>query len=225
MRKKGISQEGLKLTACISMLLDHIGAAFFPGAGLRIIGRIAFPIYCFLLTEGIAHSRHPLRYGIRLVLGALLAELPYDLLFYGGITWEHQSVMLTLLLGFAMAMCWKKTGQFLIPFFLCFVAAEWMNTDYGGWGITLIALFLLTESLPDRWKYQLLGMLLIFAAMNSYQVSIIGVRVPIQLFGVLSLIPIQWYSGAKSTKSRWIQLGFYLFYPAHLALLLLLKMR
>ena len=225
MGEKRISQEGLKLLACISMLLDHIGAVFLPGTGLRIIGRIAFPIYCFLLCEGISHTRNTIRYGMRLALGALLAELPHDLLFYGGISWGHQSVMLTLLLGYAMAICRKKTGHFLLPFLVCFFTAEWLHTDYGGWGIALIALFLLTESFPARWKYQLLGMLLIFAAMNSYRVNLLDMRIPIQLFGVLSLIPIQLYSGKKNTKSRWIQLYFYLFYPAHLLLLLLLEMR
>ena len=225
MRRKGIPQEELKLLACVSMLLDHIGSVFLPGSGLRIIGRIAFPVYCFLLCEGISHTRHPMRYGLRLIVAALLAELPYDYLFYGGINWAHQSVMLTLLLGFAMAMCWKKTGHFLVPFLICFCAAEWLQVDYGGWGIALIALFLLTQSAPGRWKYQLLGMALIFFGMNSYRVNLLGIRIPIQLFGLLSLVPIQLYSGEKSTHSRWVQLAFYLFYPVHLAILLMLKIR
>ena len=51
-KKRGLSQEGLKLIACVTMLIDHIGAAFVPVLWLRVVGRIAFPIYCFLLAEG-----------------------------------------------------------------------------------------------------------------------------------------------------------------------------
>ena len=59
--KSGISQEGLKLMACVTMLIDHIGAIFFPYISwFRIIGRISFPIYCFLLAEGIHYTRSPL---------------------------------------------------------------------------------------------------------------------------------------------------------------------
>ena len=84
MKKRDISQEGLKLIACVSMLADHVGAVFFPGSILRFMGRLAFPIYCFLLTEGACHTRNPKRYALRLLSGILLSELPYDVLFYGG---------------------------------------------------------------------------------------------------------------------------------------------
>ena len=72
-KKQGLSQEGLKLIACVTMLIDHIGAAFVPWMWLRMVGRIAFPIYCFLLAEGAFYTRNPRRYGARLAVGALLA--------------------------------------------------------------------------------------------------------------------------------------------------------
>ena len=86
--KTGISQEGLKLLACLTMLIDHIGALFFPQfQWMRIIGRLSFPLYCFLLSEGIHYTRNPMKYGLRLLLVAVLTELPYDLLFRGEFTW------------------------------------------------------------------------------------------------------------------------------------------
>ena len=112
---KCISQEQLKLLACLSMLLDHTGAILVAqilrsGAGglffrelytmLRTIGRMAFPIYCFLLAEGVHHTRDPRRYGLRLLIAVFLAELPFDLALHGGFSWQNQSVMVTLLLGF-----------------------------------------------------------------------------------------------------------------------------
>ena len=129
MQKKGLSQEGLKLIACITMLLDHIGAvvvmAWFENSSgankgllldlyemLRVIGRLAFPIYCFLLVEGSVHTCDPKRYGLRLLIAAVLSEIPYDLAIYGGISWQNQSVMVTLLLGFLMLRVMDRLGKF-----------------------------------------------------------------------------------------------------------------
>ena len=98
---RSISQEGLKLLACLTMLLDHTGAILVAeilrsGAEygflrqlytlLRTIGRISFPIYCYLLTEGVHYTKNPRRYFLRLLIAALLAELPYDLALRGGFT-------------------------------------------------------------------------------------------------------------------------------------------
>lgn len=100
MRKRGLSQEALKGIACVTMLLDHIGATMVQGYTLRIIGRIAFPIFCFLMAEGTFYTKNPRKYGLRLMVGALLSEIPFDLAFRGKLTWEYQNVMLTLFLGF-----------------------------------------------------------------------------------------------------------------------------
>lgn len=223
MEKKGVPQEGLKLIACITMLLDHIGAVFVPGYTLRIIGRISFPIFCYLLVEGAAHTRNPKRYGIRLLIGALLAELPFDLLFYGGFTWGHQSVMVTLLLGLIMVTWARIRGRYMLPFCLCFFAAEFMNTDYGCWGIALIGLFMITAEKSREKVLQLIGMALIFWLMDSYRIPVGPVRIPIQMFGLFAMIPIALYSGRKATANRAMQLGFYLFYPTHLMVLFLIE--
>ena len=79
MEKKCISQEMLKIIACVTMLLDHIGATMVSGYGLRIIGRIAFPIYCFLLVEGFTYTRNKAKYAMRLFVFALISEVPFDL--------------------------------------------------------------------------------------------------------------------------------------------------
>ena len=116
MKRFGMSQEMLKLIACMTMLIDHIAAVLvIPSdaamlAGdttvawvhvvMRGIGRVAFPIFCFLLVEGAHHTRNPRKYALRLSLGMVLSEIPFDLAFFGRLTWAHQSVMVTLLLGF-----------------------------------------------------------------------------------------------------------------------------
>lgn len=220
MLQRRISQENLKWIACITMLIDHIGAVFLSGYGLRIIGRISFPIYCFLLTEGFCHTRSRGKYALRLAVGALVSELPYDLLFYGAIDWHHQSVMVTLLIGILTLLGMERLQRFpMLPMVLGFFLAELAGGDYGCWGIALICLFSMTGE-QMGWL-RLLCMTMIFLLMNSSRIPLLGI--PIQLFGILAMVPIFLYSGKKTTASPWVQRGFYLFYPLHLLILLGVK--
>ena len=216
-----LSQEWLKCIACLSMLADHIGAVFFPQVMiLRVIGRVAFPIYCFLLAEGVYYTKNPVRYGIRLAVGVLLAEIPFDFALYGGFTWQHQSVMVTLFLSFLAAVSMQAMGTgllrgaVLLPFAL---AAEWLRCDYGGFGVILVGVFVLTRDLPGKNVVQSVFLLLIFWTMNSMRLPLLGLSVPIELFAILALVPICLYSREKRCHSKWLQAGFYLFYPLHLA--------
>ena len=226
MKKSGLSQEMLKLIACVTMLIDHVGAVLFPQyISLRVIGRIAFPIYCFLLAEGVFYTKSPKRYAMRLGVGAVLSELPFDLALFGGITLRYQSVMITLLLGFFMGVLMKRARQLhwqvllIMPFA---IIAQWLNTDYGGWGIVLIALFVLSRDLPHRLILQTIGMAVICYLMDSYVMSIAGLRVPIEMFALTAMVPIALYSGEKMSNSKMLQWAFYLFYPVHLTVLFLI---
>lgn len=220
MKYKFLPQEGLKLIACVTMLLDHIGAAVCPSIGLRIIGRLSFPIFCFLLTEGMSHTRSPKKYLCRLACAAVLSEIPFDLLFFGRLTFQHQNVMLTLLLGGAMLLLIRHSHRpLLTPLWVIIacVLAQLLQTDYGYEGILLILLFSLTDSLPVRFA----GILLLY--FSSGFVAILGLPIPLGLFAALSLIPVCLYSGKKLCSSNALQIAFYLFYPAHMLLLLLIK--
>ena len=244
--RPGLSQEKLKLIACVSMLLDHIGAIivltafhFTAQAGkqagsildlyelLRILGRLAFPIYCFLLSEGVAHTRNPSRYGLRLAIAALVSELPFDLALHNGPSWQNQSVMVTLLLGFLALQCIKKTTRLplkVLVFFPFALAADLLKTDYGGEGVALIVLFFLTRELPRKHLWQGLGMWFLFSPGHRMVLNWLGrFTVTTQELAVLSMIPISLYSGEKQSRSRLAQWGFYLFYPVHLALLWMVK--
>ena len=232
MNKKIFSQEGLKIIACVTMLLDHIGAVFMPSIvnynlyyALRIVGRLAFPIYCFLLAEGVAHTKNPVKYGLRLFVGILLAEIPFDLALFGRFTWDHQSVMVTLFLGFGMALIIQKLDRTkLVPVIAFAFLAELFRTDYGAWGIFMIALFTMTRERKDRNMIQTLMLAAICYLMNSASVPIFGIRVPIELFAVLALIPIFLYTGKKSIGSKAVQTMFYLFYPVHLLVLYMITL-
>ncbi len=218
MERTPLSQEGLKLIACVTMLIDHVGAVFFPqNLWLRVIGRLAFPIYCFLLAEGARHTRNPVKYALRLFVGLLLAEIPFDLALYGQISFAHQSVMFTLLLAFFMAQAMKKLplwGKLLvvIPFYF---AAELLHTDYGGLGIVMAAVFIIGRELPEPMVIQTAGLAITNLAWFSTSF--------IQPAAVAAMVPIALYSGKKATRSKLLQWAFYLFYPAHLLVLWILS--
>lgn len=224
MEKKGISQETLKVIACVTMLLDHIGATMVRGNTLRIIGRIAFPIYCFLMAEGAYHTKNPRKYCLRLAIGLVLSELPFDLAFRMKPTWEYQSVMVTLLVGILVVEVILNTqSDFAKLLAVCagFVFAEWAKTDYGGCGVLLVVLF--SQTRGKLWLQTI--MVAMFAWMlDSVRITVFGLQIPIEMFAVLSMIPIALYSGKKATSSRAIQWCFYLFYPVHLTVLVFVRM-
>ena len=227
MTKRPLSQEGLKFLACAIMLLDHIGATLIPWGTLRIIGRLAFPIFCFLLAEGAHYTRSPRNYLLRLGIGAILSELPFDLALFGSWSWQHQSVMITLLLGAMALLAMKRMTQPLLKILVLLLfafLADFMNTDYGGAGVLMIALFGLTRERKYGWLVQLLGMYLICRwIIPGGVVWFIDRYVFIEIFAILALIPIWLYSGKKSTSSRAVQWAFYLFYPVHLWILYLIS--
>ena len=233
-RKSGLSQEGLKLIACISMLIDHFGVSIVRQLNTpwmidlyyvcRTVGRFAFPIYCFLLVEGMRHTRNPGKYILRLAIGILLAELPFDLLFEGGFTWDYQSVMVTLTLGAMMLLCMQKTDKKWLKILLAVpfaILARLAKCDYGSGGIVMIAVF----ALFDRLAIQTVALWLVNRELlPTAAVRIFGLVIRIQLLALLAQIPIGLYNGRKRSHSKALQWGFYLFYPLHLLILWMIVM-
>lgn len=222
----GLSQETLKLIACVTMLLDHIGAVFSPGSVLRDIGRLSFPIFCFLLSEGFYHTRSRGRYALRLFVSMLLAEIPFDLAFFGRIYWGHQNVMLTLLLGFLAIWTMTEVKDGIAKGLITagfVIAAEYLRSDYGGTGVILILMFAMTREMPGKNWIRTALVLLLFAGMSSVVVFRVGTfAVTQQMLGTFAMIPIALYSGEKKTGSKALQTAFYLFYPVHLMTLYLI---
>ena len=221
--EKGLSQEGLKILACVTMLVDHAALLFGGSPWLRVIGRLAFPIYCFLLTEGIRHTRDVRRYLSRLLFAAIVSEPIYDLVLYPCVgIWQHQNVLWTLALGCAMLWCMTmihKPVAKLAVMLMFALAAQLIRAGYGSSGIYMIALFALCRGMPEGKWVLAAGLLVINWLMGSFTVSVFGLDVPVQLFAELALVPIFLYSGEKRTRLKAVSWGFYLFYPAHLLLL------
>lgn len=192
------------------MLTDHIGAVLYPEERIfRYIGRLAFPIFCFLLAEGYYYTRNVRNYLCRLGIFALLSEVPYDLAFCRSF-WavEKQNVFFTLLIGLVMLWILDKEKETIIKIgvvILAMWAAEFLHTDYGFRGILLIAVFGMT-----RDHKQIGGVLA--AGWNFLWQN------PLQYAGALAVLPIAAYNGKKGRSMKYF---FYLFYPAHLLILYL----
>lgn len=216
---KILDSNVLKLIAVISMTIDHIGFILFPDQmWLRCIGRLAFPIYAYLITEGYLHTRNVKKYLLRLGILAVLSEIPFNLAISGSISYPaSQNVFLTLFLGL-LAIALMDKGQLylpqnltalsILPVMLACIAAISLRTDYDCYGILIISLFYIAKTKP----------LLQFLSIGVMQ-YLMGT---IQLFGQLAFIPIFLYNGKKGRTSKFLQWAFYLYYPLHLLLLYLI---
>ena len=209
-KRWGLTTFRLKIIAIISMLIDHTGAILYPNEYLfRYVGRLAFPIFCFLLVEGFIHTRNVWKYMGRLGMFALISEIPYDLAFHESF-WEpeKQNVFFTLFIGLGMLWILKKERENSIRIgvvVLAMWAAELLRTDYGFRGILLIAVFWMTR------EHKLIGSVLA-AGWNFLW------RTHLQYAGALAVVPIAAYNGQKGRSMKYF---FYLFYPVHLVALYL----
>lgn len=226
--KPGISGSTIKIIAVISMLIDHTAAGILPQyiaaqqgpvfnayVIMRMIGRLGFPIFCFLLVEGFEHTRSVKKYAGRLFLFALISEIPFDLLFKGKILeFTYQNVYFTLFIGLAvMAACRfiENSGKIYMSLksVLCIAAtiagmviAQLLKTDYGAVGIFCIMILYFT-----RFK-------------KSVQIIAGCISFAWELTAPLAFIPIGFYNHKRGLKMKYF---FYAFYPAHLLILYLIR--
>jgi hypothetical protein len=224
--KKGLSGSTLKIIAMLSMLTDHIAYIFLKpqllscddGSRLYVlyrimregIGRLAFPLYCFLLVEGFQKTSSRKKYGSRLFVFALLSELPFDFAFYGTF-WEtqHSNVFFTLFLSFLMLVLLEKLETCTNRIWFVFMGdaavifgfallAELIGCDYGAKGIAAVALLYLFRR--DKWEQIIAGCVAFLWEITA----------------PLAFIPVAFYNGKKGLRLKYV---FYLFYPLHLLLL------
>ena len=227
----------LHIIAMTLMLMDHLWATLLPAREwLTCAGRVAFPIFAFMAVEGYFHTRSFKKYILRMLLFAVLSEIPFDLM-YGG-TWfypVHQNVLWTFLLGllgvWLMEQVRKKgkTWMYLLVCVLVVPAGLVLGTlcmvDYYGVGVLTVFVFYF---LHGRKWWCFLGQL---AALYWLNVELLGgLMYPVQLFGMefelcqqglalLALIPIWLYHGRQGYHSKPFQYLFYAFYPVHMLLL------
>ena len=225
-RLRCISGSVLKLIAVVSMLIDHSALLLGPELPflsipllgdritlyyiMRRVGRLAFPIFCFLISEGLVHTRNRKRYLLRLSLFAVISELPFNILVSGDLFCiGKQNVFFTLLLG-ALLICVserdRSEGENAILMALILAAALLVKPDYGLSGVILILLIYCFRSRPA------------LQAVAAYPLLSGGFA------ALAAFIPINLYNRRRGfIKSPALKYGFYLFYPLHILLLAAVK--
>lgn len=212
-----LSGNWLKIIAAVTMLIDHIGYIFFPTQALwRIIGRIAMPIFAFMIAEGCCYTRSKLRYFLSVLGLGLLCQTVY-VAFAGG--WElcmpvnfSLSILLVCTLEQAVKeRSWLWAALFALVMALVYLLNEAVTLDYGFWGCMLPLFCCLPRVLgrQERWLRVLtLGIGMVLLSMNS---SVL------QWYSLMALPLLLLYSGQRG-KAK-MKYFFYIFYPLHLAVL------
>ena len=158
---------------------------------MRIIGRVAFPIYCFLLVEGFSHTRDVKKYMKRMFIGLLLSEIPFDLAFSGRLDWTQSSVMVTLLVGCCMMFYMDQLSGYrkLLPILPAAILCDLLGSDYGGHGIAIITVLYLTRGIPREklWRMVCFPVVLWFGA----TITVAGMEIPMELVSGASPDPLQ----------------------------------
>ncbi len=212
----------LKLLAMLSMVFDHVGDMFFPGAlWMRMIGRLAMPLFSFCIAEGYAHTGNKQRYLLRMGVFALVSEIPFDLAFEGRVGLGHQNIMLSFFLSILALMLFDrirgegkehaalKTLLGILCVCAMAVLALLLKADYTVFAVLAVFLFYV---LRDRHALLRCGVGVGFLALTR--------TVGYYRATGLSLIPLLLYNGKRGRGLKWL---FYAFYPGHLLLLYLLK--
>lgn len=209
-----LNSFSLKMIAIITMLVDHIGAVLFPGEMVfRYIGRIAFPIFIFLMVEGFYHTRDVRKYEIRMAIFALISEIPFDLAFSGTLFYMgYQNVFFTLVIGLVMmdlmkrweGASWKTLGVFVA----CLLLAELLHTDYSAAGVLLI--FVFYRFREKTVTKIILTAIIAFACFGA-----------VEGFCLFAFLPILLYNGKRGPSLKY---AFYAFYPVHLVILYLISL-
>lgn len=215
-----LSGSALKIIAVLSMVADHCAYYLLDGdtwvyETMRCFGRIAFPVFAFLVAEGFAHTRNRMYYFLSLLLFAFISEVPWYLL--NGMDGTH-NVMFTLALGVAALAAFERLREHRVlcccSLLLTAWMAAWSGTDYGWRGILMVTVFYLLGMVRNTpvTLCRMLQLLFAFPLMMHYGIT----------GALLACAVIFLYDGTRGfIHGNVAKYGFYAFYPAHLFFLII----
>lgn len=236
-----ISSFTLHVLAMGLMLCDHMWATLFPAEEwLTCMGRIAYPIFAFMIVEGYTHTHDLRRYMLRILLWACLSEIPFNIMYGGSAFYPyHQNVLWTflesLLLIILIEKCRRRFKKILATVLfagivvLGFILGYATMVDYYGVGVLTVLTFYFFRK--QTWKNRLLQFICLYflnielLGGYCYVFQIFGHEIEFaqQGFAMLSLIPIWLYKGRQGFHNKVFQWACYAFYPVHITILILLQ--
>lgn len=229
--RKIINSNILKIIAIITMLIDHIGAFLYPNIIiLRVIGRISFPIFSFCIAEGLYYTKSISKYCLRLTMFAIISQIPYVVLigaFY------KLNILFTFLVSIYLIVLLKnylaknKTIEnyislavFFLSMIIVLVCEPLGIFDYGIFGVLItISFYFFREKLV--FKNIVFVTLIIFMVVENIILLGFSFGTIIQLVSILDVILFIFYNGQRGNVK--LKYFFYIFYPVHLALLIIIK--
>ena len=231
----------IKLIAIFTMFCDHFGNAFIGHFSFfNLIGRIAFPIFAFQISEGFIHTKNVKKYFFRLFLFAIISQIPFSLYIYKFLgnsnffeSLLHLNVFFTLSFGLLSIIFYNKLINsfkansknsffpiykilsFIIVILIAYIA-EMINADYGFWGVIIIFMFYLFK---DNRLANTISFITLCIIKYGIQIIVYGYNfayIMLCFFTILSIVFINLYNGKQGKKIKYL---FYIFYPLHLLLL------
>lgn len=223
----------LHLIAMLSMFIDHAAIILFDNQEImRMMGRIAFPIFAFLLVEGFKKTKSRKNYFLRLLMLAVISEPIFDYALTGKfVYWFHQNTIFTFIIAFGFMLYIEKNRKNLFKVALALAATPVVGfvtlIDYFYVGITTVMVFYMFDK---RTKTHLVGQIIsmtiiAFAISGNplYEFSNASFVIPDEILSIFSLAFIWLYKGVQGYHKPWFRNFCYAFYPGHFALLILIK--
>ena len=234
------SAFSLHIMAMLFMLCDHLWGTVVPGADwLTCIGRLAFPIFAFMIVEGYFRTKNLKKYVCRLLIFAVISEIPFNLAMGSRVFYPiHQNVLWSFLISIGLIhwnekvkekQIWKRILVGIASVCIGYLGGIITFVDFYNAGILMVLVFYYFRN-KKWWCY--LGQLICLWYINfemlggfSYEVVIFGEIhfIARQGIALLSLIPIWLYKGKQGYHSKILQYTYYAFYPLHLLVLGIIK--
>ncbi|MTD41538.1 fimbrial assembly protein fimC [Erwinia sp. CPCC 100877] len=239
--KKKLTSFHLKVIAIIAMFLNHMGNGwgfneispplfFFT----EFIGNLTFPIMAFLLVEGFHYTRNVKKYALRLLLFGLISSYPFHLLFYPEYPYAPielaNNIFFTLLMGLLLIILCEKTSNTLVHVLLVIIFS--LGTVMSDWNIVGVLMIygfyrikkpIFQKIIPPLYTTGVLFIIMLLAYVLSHGKAVPWYE-PITILGILGVIPLLLnYDGTRGYSPTWVKWGFYVFYPLHMIVLILIR--
>lgn len=228
--KKGLNAFHLKIIAIIAMFINHFGTGFpLPGHHpywfliKETAGRLTMPIMMFFLVEGVRYTRNWRRYAMRLLVFTLLSAIPFHFFFYHTEFYLFNNMFFSLLMALLMLICLENITHPIIRmvpmvvFTLMSSRSDWPYTAV----LAALGFYII------RGRYAKIIIPLLFASVTWFIYLItnqFSLSHSLTMFGFMLCAPLLLaYNGERGPSNQASKWGFYIFYPAHLLIIMLLR--
>ncbi len=218
----------IRLLAITTMIVDHIGAFFYPDVEiLRLIGRLSFPLFAWLIANGAYYTKNSYHYLLRLFLLAIMSQIPYALVANEpGNYFQSFNILFTLSLGLLAIICIQKTHTLIagIGVIACAALAQFIGSEFGAFGVlSIVTFYLFFENKLYLAISQIVLVLAYFISSITWlprDGTALNMNIA-PVIGLISLLFIVLYNQKEGWKIGYL---FYIVYPLQYAIIYLVRL-